>query len=139
MFPKPTSYDNGNNHRLVHFFDQKIHGDFERIEDILADASRHTRAACEAISQLPYEAFKPLQRWSGDLGKHLEKNSLLSEGFLHAARSALCEIAKLEVELAPGLIDDATRHLRDALEASYRVSDLLAAEQAIAKHRGNRN
>ena len=139
MFPKPTTYANGNNHRLVLFLDQKMHGDFERIEDILADASRHTRAACEEISQLPYEVFKPLQRWSGDLGKHLEKNSLLTEDFRHAARSALREISKLEPELAQSLIDDTTRRLRDALEASYRVCDLLAAEQAIAKHREHRN
>ncbi|MEC7300726.1 MAG: hypothetical protein VXW43_18875, partial [Pseudomonadota bacterium] len=117
MFPKPTTYANGNNHRMVHFFDQKMHGDFERMEDILADASRHTRAACEEISQLPYEAFKPLQRWSGDLDKHLEQNSLLTEDFRHATRSALREMAKLEPELAPGLIDDAMRFLRDALEA----------------------
>ena len=139
MFPKPTTYANSNNHRLALFLDQKMHGDFERIEDILADASRHTRAACEAISHLPYDAFKPLQRWSGDLAKNLEQNSLLTEDFRHAVRPALREMAKLEPELAPGLIDDATRHLRDALEASYRVSDLLAAEQAIAKHRGHRN
>ena len=139
MFPKPTTYANGNNHRLVLFLDQKMHGDFERIEDILADAARHTRAANEAIGQLPHEAFKPLQRWSGDLDKHLEQNSLLTEDFRHAARSALREMAKLEPEPAPGLIDDATRLLRDALEASYRVCDLLAAEQAIAKHRGHRN
>ena len=57
--------------------------------------------------------------------------------YRHAAQSALRELARLDPELAPGLIDSAMRNLRDVLEASHRVTDLLAAEQEIARSRGH--
>lgn len=63
MFPTPTTFPTNNTHRMVLFLDQQLHGDYERIEDILANAARHTRAACEAITQLPYEALKLIQSW----------------------------------------------------------------------------
>ena len=63
MFPTPTTFPTNNTHRMVLFLDQQLHGDYERIEDILANAARHTRFASEAIAQLPYEALKPLQSW----------------------------------------------------------------------------
>lgn len=137
MFPTPTTFPTANTHRMVLFLDQQLHGDYERIEDILADAARYTRAASEAIAQLPYEALKPLQSWSGDLGRHCEKRRFLNDDYRHAAQSALRELARLDPELAPGLIDSAMRNLRDALEASHRVTDLLAAEQEIARSRGH--
>jgi len=136
MFPTPTTFPTENTHRLVLFLDQKLHGDYERMEDNLADAARHMRRAEEAIAQLPYDAFKPIQSWVRDLGKHVEKRRFLTEDFRHAAQSALRELAKLDPDEAPALIDSDTRHLRDALEASHRVTDLLAAEQEISRHRG---
>ncbi|MBY6164621.1 hypothetical protein KUW14_02070 [Pseudooceanicola nitratireducens] len=137
MFPKPTTFPTENTHRLVVFLDQKLHGDYERMEDILADAARHLRRAEEAIAQLPYDAFKPIQGWVRDLGKHAEKCRFLTDDFRHAAQSALRELAKLDPDDAPALIGSAMRHLRDALEASHRVTDLLAAEQEISRHRGH--
>lgn len=135
MFPHPTSYPTANTHRMVLFHDQKLHGDFERMEDILADAARHLRAALAAMAQLPYDSFTPVQGWVGDLTKAAETQRFLTEGFRHAAQSALRELAKIDPEQAPGVIDRTMRHLRDALEASHRVSDLLAADQEISKHR----
>ena len=135
MFPTPKTFPTNNSHRMVLFLDQQLHGDYERIEDILANAARHTRAACEAIAQLPYEALKPLQSWVRDLDKHSERRRFLTDDYRHAARSALRELARMEPEIASGLIDSAMRNLRDALEASHRVTDLLAAEQEIARSR----
>ena len=137
MFPTPTTFPTSNTHRMVLFLDQQLHGDYERIEDILADAARYSRAASEAIAQLPYEALKPIQAWTRDLDKHYERRRFLTDDYLHAARSALRELARQDPELAPGLIDSAMRNLRDALEASHRVADLLAAEQEIARSRGH--
>ena len=137
MFPTPTTFPTNNTHRMVLFLDQQLHGDYERIEDILADAARYTRAAGEAIAQLPYEALKPLQSWARDLDKYSERRRFLTDDYRHAARSALRELARLDPELAPELIDGAMRNLRDALEASHRVTDLLAAEQEIARSRGH--
>ena len=137
MFPTPTTFPTANTHRMVLFLDQQLHGDYERIEDILANAARHTRAASEAIAQLPYEALKSIQSWVRDLDKHCERRRFLTDDYRHAARSALRELARLDPELAPGLIDSAIRSLRDALEASHRVADLLAAEQEIARSRGH--
>ena len=135
MFPHPTSYPSANTHRMVLFHDQKMHADFERMEDILADAARHVRVALEAIALLPYDSYKPVQGWISELTKAAEKQRFLTEGFRHAAQSALRELAKLDPEQSPGGIDRTMRHLRDALEASHRVSDLLAADQEISKHR----
>ncbi|MGC0222772.1 hypothetical protein [Pseudooceanicola nitratireducens] len=137
MFPTPTTFPTNNTHRMVLFLDQQLHGDYERIEDILASAARYSRAASEAIAQLPYEALKPIQGWARDLDKHSERRRFLTDDYRHAAQSALRELARLEPELAPGLIDSAMRNLRDALEASHRVADLLAAEQEIARSRGH--
>jgi hypothetical protein len=137
MFPTPKTFPANNTHRMVLFLDQQLHGDYERIEGILADAARHTRAAGESIAQLPYEALKPLQCWVRDLDKHSERRRFLTDDYRHAARSALRELARLDPELAPELIDGALRNLRDALEASHRVADLLAAEQEIARSRGH--
>lgn len=137
MFPTPKTFPTNNTHRMVLFLDQRLHSDYERIEDILADAARYTRAAGEAIAQLPYEALKPLQSWTRDLDKHAERRRFRTEDYRHAAQSALRELARLDPELAPGLIDSAMRNLRDALEASHRVTDLLAAEQEIARSRGH--
>lgn len=137
MFPTPKTFPTNNTHRMVLFLDQQIHGDYERIEDILANAARHSRVAGEAIAQLPYEALKAVQSWARDLEKHCEKQRFLTDDYRHAARCALRELARLEPELAPGLIDSAMRNLRDALEASHRVADLLAAEQEIARSRGH--
>lgn len=135
MFPHPTSYPTANTHRMVLFHDQKMHADFERMEDILADAARHVRTALEAITLLPYESYKPVQGWVGDLTKAAEKRRFLTEDFRHTAQSALRELAQLDPEQAPGVIDRSMRHLRDALEASHRVNDLLAADQEITRHR----
>lgn len=137
MFLTPTTFPTANTHRMVLFLDQQLHGDYEHIEDILANAARHTRAASEAMAQLPYEALKRVQSWARDLDKHAERRRFLTDDYRHAARSALCELARLDPELAPGLIDSAMRNLRDALEASHRVTDLLAAEQEIARSRGH--
>lgn len=137
MFPTPTTFPTNNTHRMVLFLDQKICGDFERIEDILANAARYTRAASEAIAQLPYKALKSVQNWARDLEKHSERGGFLTDDYRHAARSALHELARLDPELASVPIDSAVRNLRDALEASHRVTDLLAAEQEIARSRGH--
>ncbi|GGE29140.1 hypothetical protein GCM10011360_16560 [Primorskyibacter flagellatus] len=137
MFPIPQTFPTNNTHRMVLFLDHQLHGDYERIEDILANAARHTRAASEALAQLPYEALKPIQGWARDLEKHSERRRFLTDDYRHAARSALRELAKLEPEMASGPIDSAMRNLRDALEASHRVTDLLAAEQEIARSRGH--
>lgn len=106
------------------------------VDDLGEDAARQTRAASEAIAQLPYEALKSIQSWARDLEKHSERRRFLTDDYRHAARSALRELARLDPELAPGLIDSAMRNLRDALEAAHRVADLLAAEQEIARSRG---
>lgn len=136
MFPRPNSYPTQNTHRMVHFFDAPRHTDFERIEDLLADAVRHLRAALVAMEALPYESFKPVQSWHRDLGRHAETQRLLTEDFRHAAHAALRELARQNPEAAPELLDRLQRDLRDALEASHRVSDLLAAEREIAACRG---
>ncbi|MGI3167129.1 hypothetical protein [Pseudooceanicola sp. 200-1SW] len=135
MFPAPTTYLTANTHRMVLFHDQKIQADFARMEDIHADATQQVRNALEAIALLPYDSFKPIQRWADDFTKLVEKHRLLSEDFRHAAQSALRELAKLDPEAAPGVIDRTMRHLRNALEGSYRVTDLLAADFEITRYR----
>lgn len=136
MFPKPQSYPTQNTHRMVHFFDRPRHTDFERIEDILADAARLVRDVVTGMQELPYDAFKPLQAWHRDLEKQAAKGRFLSQDFRHAAQSALRELARQVPDPTPELIDRLQRDLRDALEASHRVGDLLAAEQEIAFTRG---
>ena len=132
MFQPPGNFGSGSSHRVVHFLDQQIHTDHQRIEDILADVARCMRGAIEALDEIPLAGG---EFWHHDLVAKARPGKFLGDDFRNAARRALRALATQDPELAPAAHDRACRLLRDALEHSHRAVELLAAEREIADFR----
>jgi len=128
----PGNFPSGNNHRLVHFFDQKPHSDHERIEDILADARASFRGAMAALDERPHDG---VVGWRHDLTRQAMSERLLGGDFKLVAERALHVLSTQDPETETLEHGEARRLLRDALEKAQRVADLLAAEREIADHR----
>lgn len=133
MFQPPSNFPSTNNHRLVHFFDQQVHTDHKRIEDIHADIARCLRKAIEALDEIQ---FGGVDYWRHDLIRKAGTGRFLNDEFRNATRRALRALAQQDPETAPAAHDRASRLLRDALEQSHRVTELLNAEREIADVRG---
>ncbi len=134
MVSMPNVFPAKNAHRIVHFSPDRI-VDFDRLEDLLADAIRAAHAAMNALDELPWEDWKPVETWRRELVKKLEARRILNDDFRHSAQMILQELAKRE-STEPQSLDYVVRRLRDALNGSLRVADLLAAENDIGWHRG---
>ena len=139
MIPAPTSFSAGTSHRVAHFFPEAA-SDFERVEDLLADALGSAREAVSMGHQLDYECFKPVQRWLEHIQKQIDLGRLLNDDF---RRPAGAVVASLRENRPSAEACDAHEAMRDrlvrAVQLSHRVSDLLAAERDIGWHRGIRS
>ena len=105
--------------------------DFERIEEIGADAMEAARQALDAL--LRVESL-PMLRAVDDLRRIVADRSALSQTARHLIGDALVALR----ELAPGdpRIGSAHENLVRCLRFSERVADLLAAERHIGFCRG---
>lgn len=136
MIPAPAIWPGNNAHRVA-VFQPDLHTDFERIEITLADALRSARAALEAMHDLPYATTKPLEQFRRFVTEKVEARRILNDDFRHWTKGILQHLAKADrAEEDEGTFDAVMRGLRDALEGSHRVADLLAAEKDVGWHRG---
>lgn len=136
MTHMPHSFPTQNSHRLVVFQPDLRGTDFDRIEDIAADAITTARSAVAAIEDLPYDIFKPIQSYEKILRDAVERRRILTDDARLAMEEMLRQLARVEPdEATAALLDRLMRSLRDALESSHRVADLLAAERDIGWHR----
>jgi hypothetical protein len=137
MTHMPNSFPTQNSHRLVVFQPDLRGTDFDRIEDIAADAITAARSAVAAVENLPYDIFKPLQTDEKILRDAVERRRILTDDVRLAMEDMLRQLARVESDEATApRLDMLMRSLRDALEGSHRVADLLAAEKDIGWHRG---
>lgn len=138
MIPLPTTFPSQNTHRVV-LHQQALPGtDFERLEDLTADATAAARRALEEVDKLPYELVQAHQRSIKMIGDFVGKRRVLSQDFRNAAELVLRALARADVADEAAQAHDAVmRNLRDALNLSHRVADLLAAERDIFWHRDN--
>jgi len=137
MLPMPTSFPAGNTHRLVHFQGDRTGTDFERVEDLAADAACAAREAVEALQDLPYDQFKPSQSSLARVAEWVRQRHVLSDDFRACCQDLLRDLARIEPDDTTARpIDLATRRLRDALNGSHRVADLLVAERDIGRAGG---
>jgi hypothetical protein len=135
----PTTFPNQNNHRLVVYQPDLDRPDFERLEDIGADAIAAARSALETTGRLPHALFKPVERQLAALTEAVDRRRVLSEDYRCALADMLRALAKVEVgDDEAEIHDQVSRALRDALNLSHRVADLLAAEKDIGWQRGFR-
>jgi hypothetical protein len=139
MTSNPFRIPSDNSHRIILHQPDRRQTDFERLEDIGADALGAARAALGAMTDLPYELFKPLQFHERVLRDAVKQRRMVGQEFRDAVDHLL--------EAASDLPDDDTARetvqrliqcLTEALAMSHRVADLLAAERDIGLHRGIR-
>jgi hypothetical protein len=137
MFAHPKAFTAQNSHRIALFQPDVARPDLDRIEDIGADAIGTARTAVAYLEKLSYETTKPIQGVIRTITTQVEKRRVLTDDFRHAVTSVLKHLAREDYteEMASDL-DHAMRCLRDALNLSHRVQDLLAAEKDIGWHRG---
>lgn len=110
--------------------------DFERIEDIGADAIRATRRALDWCDLVSGDAAVQLRRELADLRDIVERRSAMTldaRVSLRAFRDALMAQGQGGPDTALAPLVSA---LHEAIEASERVADLLASERHIGHCRG---
>ena len=137
MFAHPNAFTAQNSHRIALFQPDVARPDLDRIEDIGADAIGTARMAAAYLEELPHQTTKSIQSVIRTITTQVEKRRVLTDDFRHAVTLVLKHLAREEYidEMASDL-DHAMRCLRDALNLSHRVQDLLAAEKDIGWHRG---
>ncbi|MBB4212837.1 hypothetical protein EV659_1216 [Rhodothalassium salexigens DSM 2132] len=137
MLQTPTSIPNGNTHRVIHIQGEGYRADFDRVEDIAADALADARAAIEVLRGLPYDHFKPLQPRLERLADRVARRKALDDEFRTTCETLLRDLARIDPDdTTARSLDHAMRLLREALNTSHRIADLLAAERDIGRTRG---
>jgi hypothetical protein len=98
------------------------------------------RDALEALNELPRELNQSFASHHRLLTEKIEKRRVLNEDFRHAAQAVLYELSRMEVsESNVRIYSWAMKRLREAVNGSHRVADLLAAEHDIGWYRGIRS
>lgn len=128
----PTSFPTQNSHRIVHFNPDQKPADFYRLEDIGADALAYARDALSLLPGLFTEAHNALAEVTDRLAAHVVKRRVLTE----EARLDFAKTVEICTQLLAEYGDDAVvaavgELMVLALDASNRVSDLLATEASI--------
>ena len=136
MFAHPNAFSAQNSHRIALFQPDVARPDLDRIEDIGADAIGTARMAVAYLEELPYETTKPIQGVIRTITTQVERRFVLTDDFRNAVISLLRHLAREDyTDEVVSDLDQAMRCLRDALNLSHRVQDLLAAEREIGWHR----
>lgn len=137
MIPTPQIWPGDNSFRVA-VFQPDLHDDFQKIEITLADAIGHARTAIDAIQALSPETARSLEPSLRYVIEAVAKRRILSADFRDYAQNVLRQLARIDPEGEEAeALDTVLRGLRDALEGSHRVADLIAAEKDIGWHRGN--
>ena len=144
MVPMPTSYPTQNTHRVVVFHPDGGKCDFDRIEDIGADALKTGRLACALIHELQHAVMRPVYSRFTDFKTHLDKRRVLNEDYLNVTGAILKHLEGIDhsdetlvrTQAESNLIINIVAQLQAAVALSNRVLDLLAAERDVGWHRG---
>ena len=136
MLVTPNTFPTQNNHRIALFQPDIARTDLDRIEDIGANAIASARCALGQLEHLPHATLKPIDGFIRTIRTSVDQRRVLTEDFRHAALLVLKHLVREDRgEDIAGDLDQSIRCLRDALNQSHRVQDLLAAERDIARNR----
>lgn len=137
MNQMPDSIPTGANHRIALLFPEHTPSDFERLEDLAADAIRAGRSAMQAAQDLPLFEDRALNRSLQTIGESISARKVMNEDFRNAAEDTLRRLARIDRDEQDAISFSNLLHtLAKALELSHRVADLLSAEQDIGWNRG---
>lgn len=133
----PTSIPTQNTYRLVHLFPESRSTDFNRLEDLAADATKHARAALSLQDGLFTEAHNTLAKDMARLTGAVSARRLLTDDARGALEAIVAHCDRLLAEHGDDTVVEALQlQAQAALDASHRVADLLAAEDSIGHFRG---
>lgn len=137
MIPAPTNFPTGNSHRVALFLPEQAGTDFDRLEDLTADGLRLARSACQQLTASGYQFDRHTTANIQELTSAVEKRRLLNDRFVDVAHALIEELSQEgdsseSGEVFPQIVED----LKEAVDLSNRVRDLLAAERDVGWHRG---
>ena len=133
----PNAFSSANTHRIVMIPADPARGDFERLEELVADGFEAMRDALDQMQALPSDVALALQPAERALRQALDKRRLLSTECRNAIRRWLDEAGRrkqthgVEPELS-----SIWMLLCEAELTAERVLDLLAAEKDVGWQRG---
>jgi hypothetical protein len=136
MIPEPTSFRTDNNYRIA-LFPQDTRGDFEKMEEMLADARAAARSALNNRHAIEYEVFKQLQKCFEIVENECANGHLLGDKFC-AHASSIVETLERRGSDRNVEADTVVRDMRQAVMLATRVGDLISAEHDIGFHRRKR-
>lgn len=110
--------------------------DFERVEDIGADAIRATRTALEWCSRLSGDEAHDFRREIADLRQIVERRSALTRDGRHSLRAFRTILLAQGQDGPDATPSPLVAALSQAFAGSERVADLVAAERHVGHCRG---
>lgn len=134
----PTSFTNSNTHRLVHFNPDAKRSDIERLDDLAADAVEMTREALSLTPGFDTPTHNALHGNVSAIERHAARRHMLGDtcqADLDGCIEAVCKILEIDGTEDSVLVSFLAL-LREVLNRSHRVSDLIAAEREIGRMRG---
>lgn len=135
MIPIPSNFPQNNSHRVALFHEPAPRDDFDRLEELTANALRAARNACEMIAQVVFDRRQAAN--IAELRQAVEQRRLLNDRFVETARAIHNDLEQADRSELIGLsVGQVTQDLRDAISLSNRMRDLLAAERNVGWHRG---
>ena len=132
----PTLFDPKSNHRLVHYFADRPSRDFDRLEDLLADAVAAARDGLKALDSLHQDHAMPIDCARSTLRDAIASQDLLGGAFLWAAKALIDAASELAIcEHDAPILARGLQNLEAAARSVQRVEDLIASEREIARAR----
>jgi len=137
MIPIPTSFPAQNNHRVALFLPEQPRDDFDHLEELTANGLSAARNALRLLQELKFQEDRALYANIAELRETLEQRRLLNDQFRTIAASLLRGLGLQDSdEGTKETLYEIKCDLKEALNLSHRVSDLLAAERDVGWHRG---
>lgn len=139
MLRLPSSYQGTNIHRAVLTHETLPGTDYDRLEDLVADAIAAARRAVQVLDSFNEALPRPIMRRVAYLKHCVKHRSVLNDFFRACAATVLERCDSMEaLEAEADARDQARYQLRKAIELSHRVCDLLAADRELARRRDER-
>lgn len=128
----PTSIPGTNNHRLVLFSPDQRRPDFERLQDIAADATAALRGSLETVHELIMVNYELFERDVEVLRRHCDQGTTVGEAFCADLDACIERAWRIDARHDPAL-ETFLAGLRETRRLARRVSDLIAADKAIGR------
>jgi hypothetical protein len=136
-FLPPSSFPAGNTHRIVHFEPDRTPSDFERLEEILAEAYVNMRELLLEFGKLPTAHYTDLYDYAASLLDHYDARRLLSDRCSRDLVEFIGDVRKTQEKHGEhAVVSNVLALAEGACGRVQHVADLLDAEKEIGRRRG---